>query len=259
MAETEMTNNELKPKMQLRGKVLKTSLAGALVDIGRDKPALLHIARIIAEEKGPTRKIDTVLKEGQELDVWVKRVTSDRVELTMFKPLDFEWRDLEPEMVVKGKVVKFETFGAFVEIGAERPGLLHVSEMAHAFVKRPQDLIKEGEEVEVKILAVDRKKKQIKLSMKALAPEPELVIEKPVAEPKPSKKAPHKKSKKEESLVSESEEAVPTAMELALRNAMDKASNKEGKEESRSKKTKSLSKEQQEILARTLEQKVQTK
>ena len=54
----------------------------------------------------------------------------------MFKPLDLEWRDMKKGMTVKGTVVRLEKFGAFVEIGAERPGLVHISEMAHGYVKQ---------------------------------------------------------------------------------------------------------------------------
>ncbi len=259
MAESETDKNELKPKTYLRGKVLKTRLAGALVDIGREKPAFLHIARITTDENAPIKIVNTVLKEGQEIDVWIKRITSDRIELTMYKPLDYEWRDLQPEMIVKGKVVKFESFGAFIDIGAERPALLHVSEMAHEFVKRPQDLIKEGEEVEAQIIAVDRKKKQIKLSIKALTPEPERETVKPEPEPRRPKKSTSKEKKKNVEEVSEPVEVEPTAMELAIRSAMDKAKSKETKDDIRTKKPKSISQEQQDILSRTLEQKVQTK
>ncbi len=259
MSETAIETNEIKSKMHFRGKIMKTSLAGALVDIGKEKPAFLHIARIATDDQTSIKKVNTVLKEGQEIDVWVKRVTNDRIELTMFKPLDYEWRDLQPDTVVKGKVVKFETFGAFIEIGAERPGLLHVSEMAHEFVKKPQDLLQEGQEIEAKIIAVDRKKKQIKLSMKALLPEPEKVVFEPAPEPKPAKKDAPKVKKKEHVEPPEPEEVEPTAMELALRMAMDKAKKKETKEELPIKKPKSISKEQQDILSRTLEHKVQTK
>jgi small subunit ribosomal protein S1 len=71
----------------------------------------------------------------------------------------------------KGKVVRLEPYGAFVDIGAERPGMVHVSELAHGYVKTPSEIVKEGDEVEAKVLDVNRKKKQIKLSMKALEPE----------------------------------------------------------------------------------------
>jgi len=147
--------------------VLKTSLAGALVDIGLEKPAFLHISRIPSADK-QAKNVEDLLKVGQEIDVWVKRVTRDRVELTMFQPLEYEWSDLKSDMIVKGKVVKLEKFGAFVEIGAERPGLVHVSEISREYVKTPADKLKEGDEVEAQVLDVDRRKKQIKLSIKAL-------------------------------------------------------------------------------------------
>ena len=69
-------------------------------------------------------------------------------------------------MTVKGKVVRLETFGVFVEIGAERPGLIHISELSHAYVRTPGEVVREGDEVEAKVLEVNRRK-QIKLSIKA--------------------------------------------------------------------------------------------
>src|SRR5512140_1361635 len=89
----------------------------------------------------------------------------------MIQPLAYEWSDLEPETIVKGKVVRLETYGAFVDIGAERPGMIHISELARGYVKAASDVVKEGDEVEAKIINVDRKKRQIRLSMKALQPE----------------------------------------------------------------------------------------
>ena len=65
-------------------------------------------------------------------------------------------------MSLKGKVVRLEKFGAFVEIGAERPGLVHISELTHDYIREVGDAVKVEEEVEVFIMEVDRKKKQIK-------------------------------------------------------------------------------------------------
>src|SRR4026209_587715 len=158
----------LEPKTKLSGKVLKTTLAGALVDVGQTIPGVIHISKL---SKEPVNKVEDVIKEGQTVDVWVRRVKKDRIELTMIQPLALEWKEIEPEMVVKGKVVRLEAYGAFVDIGAERPGMVHVSELAHGYVKTPGEIVKEGDEIEAKVIDVDRKKKQIKLSMKALEPE----------------------------------------------------------------------------------------
>lgn len=162
--------SELKPKTRLTGKVIKTTLAGALLDIGSNLPGILHISQM---GETPVKRVEDVLQVGQEVTVWVRKVKSDRVELTMVEPIGLEWREIKPEMVVKGKVARLETYGAFVEIGAERPGLVHISEMSHGYVKTPGDVVKEGDEVEVMVLDVDRKKKQIRLSMKAVLPPPE--------------------------------------------------------------------------------------
>ena len=149
----------LEPKTKLSGKVLKTTLAGALVDVGQNIPGVIHISQL---SKDPVNKVEDVVKEGQMVDVWVRRARKDRIELTMIQPLGLEWKEIQPDMVVKGKVVRLETYGAFVDIGAERPGMVHVSEMTHGFVKTPGEVVKEGDEIEAKVLEVDRKKKQIK-------------------------------------------------------------------------------------------------
>jgi predicted RNA-binding protein with RPS1 domain len=191
----------------------------------------------------------------------------------MIKPLDLEWRDIKVGNPVKGKVVRLEKFGAFVEIGAERPGLIHISEMAHGYVKQPSDVVKEGDEVEVQIIDVNRRKKQIKLSMKALQPEPvEEVKEKPARpapaartteagpkrEKKPARK-PRRSSDEDNSALIDSinepaAENEPTVMELAMRAAMEKAKDRKKKQEGK----KAVSKEQEDLLSRTLENKVQT-
>jgi hypothetical protein len=65
----------------------------------------------------------------------------------MIRPLELEWREITKGMVLKGKVVRLEKFGVFVDIGAERPGLVHISEMTHGYIKSPSDVVKEGDEV----------------------------------------------------------------------------------------------------------------
>ena len=61
-----------------------------------------------------------MVKPGQTVEVWVKRVDpkKKRIELTMIKPLDLEWREINKGMNVKGKVTKLEKYGAFSSISA---------------------------------------------------------------------------------------------------------------------------------------------
>src|SRR5215212_8081985 len=97
----------LEPKTKLSGKVLKTTLAGALIDVGQSVPGVIHISQLSEDS---INKVEDVVKEGQTVEVWVRRVKKDRIELTMIKPLTLEWKEIEPEMVVKGKVVRLEAY-----------------------------------------------------------------------------------------------------------------------------------------------------
>lgn len=253
-----MTTNDiasattLAPKTKLSGKVLKTTLAGALVDVGQSIPGVIHISQL---SKDPVNKVEDVVKEGQTLEVWIRRVKKDRIELTMIEPLALEWKEIEPDMVVKGKVVRLEPYGAFVDIGAERPGMVHVSELAHGYVKTPNEIVKEGDEVEAKVLDVNRKKKQIKLSMKALEPE----IEELKPAKKDNKKAGKRGPKKEVEEVpsqEEEKEAELTAMQIAWQEALNKANAERSYKVKRSKP--SISREQEDLLDRTMKKRLPT-
>ncbi len=242
----------LEPKTKLSGKILKTTLAGALVEVGQGIPGVIHISQL---SRDPVNKVEDVIKEGQDVDVWVRRVKKDRIELTMIEPLALEWKEIEPDMVVKGKVVRLEAYGAFVDIGAERPGMVHVSELAHGYVKTPSEIVKEGDEVEAKVLDVNRKKKQIKLSIKAL--EPEIEEFKPARkEPKKAGKRGPKKETAEVPVQEEDKEPEMTAMQIAWQEALDKANADRAYKVKRAKP--SISREQEEILDRTMKKRLPT-
>lgn len=247
-----VSETTLKPKEKVKGKVIKITLAGALIDLGQSLPGVIHISQL---SKDAVNKVEDVVNVGQEIEAWVRRVKKDRVELTMIEPLALEWKEIEPEMVVKGKVVRLESYGAFVEIGAERPGMIHVSELAHGYVKTPGEVVKEGEEVEAKVLEVNRKKKQIKLSIKALEPD--------VEEFKPAKRNNKKGGRKSdggtrkdmmEALQSdEPKEPELTAMQIAWQEAL----NRSGADKHRKNKS-AVTQEQEDILSRTLEKRLPT-
>ncbi len=248
---------ELKRKEKYVGKIVKITLAGAIIDIGIGIPGVVHISQLQEE---PVNRVEDVVHVGQEVDVWVKRVfpKKNRVELTMVRPLELEWREIEPDMVVKGKVVRLEKYGAFIDIGAERPGLVHISEMSHSYVKGPEEVVKEGDEVEVKILQVSRKKKQIKLSMKALI-EPPAPTEKPSGAGKRNNRGRSNDAADDRSQAvdsnqageAEEQEYVPTAIEFAWRKAMERSHDDEKSQREKGEKGKKG--ESDDYLARTLE------
>lgn len=251
------TIEDLQPKMKFTGKITKTTLAGAIVDIGLGVPGALHISQL---QKEPVKRVEDVVQIGQEVEVWVKRVfpKKQRIELTMIQPLTLEWREIQKDMVLKGKITRLEKFGAFVDIGAERPGLVHISELTHDYIRKVEEVVKEGDEIEVKVLEVNRQKKQIKLSMKALEEKPEQVEK--VIQAKLDKKAKPGREKKEAAPAMASdepaEEPIPTAMEMALREAMERVSEAQAPSQ---KKRKPTSDKLEDILRRTLDNKVATK
>lgn len=242
---------DLKRKMKFEGKVVKATLAGAVVDIGVGVPGVVHISQLQAE---PVNRVEDVVKVGDSVEVWVRRVfpKKNRVELTMIKPLDLEWREINKDMVFKGKVTRLEKFGAFVDIGAERPGLVHISEMTHDYIKSVNEVVKEGDEIEVKVLNVNPKRKQIKLSMKALEEPPVKVARDVQRSPKAARSSGEP---------TEKEAPVPTAMEIALREAMERSQEQGEEETKKTKKSKSKNSQDdlENILARTLNQRVRTK
>jgi len=238
---------EIKRKSRFSGKVIKTTLAGAIVDIGLETPGVVHISQL---QEQPTNRVEDVVKVGQKVEVWVRRVDpkKKRIDLTMIEPMALEWREIVKGMVVKGKVTRLEKFGVFVDIGAERPGLVHISEMTHDYIKSPGEVVKEGDEIDVQVLEVNRRKRQIRLSMKALE-------EKPV---KASKAAPQSKSKEP---VEEAAKEVPTptAMEMALREAMERSKGTEQEVGERGKARRRTSTDEMgQILSRTLQNKVRS-
>jgi predicted RNA-binding protein with RPS1 domain len=240
---THLSIENIKRKDKFTGKVLKTMLAGAIIDIGLDATGILHISQL---QENPVNKVEDVLGVGQSVDVWVKRVfpKKNRIELTMIEPLPLEWREIKDGMVVKGTIARLEKYGAFVEIGAERPGLVHISELAHGYIRTPEDAVSVGEDVEVKVLSVNRRRKQIKLSMKALLENP-VELAKKVQQTEPE--------------TTEPEQPIPTAMEMAMRQAMERS--KDDEDEIKSQPPEKNSGNNQEIdgiLSRTLEQKMKT-
>jgi ribosomal protein S1 len=192
--------NELETSMELKGTVKRIELFGAFVDIGVGHDGLLHISQL---GRPNVRNVEDVVKVGEEITVYVLRVEPDtgRIALSLVKPPAMSWDDIKEGSTVTGKVVRLEKFGVFVDIGAERPGMIHVSELASGYVNSPSDVVKVGDDVKAQVIKVNRKKRRIDLSLKALETPVEVL--------------------KKEAAADEPEEHQPTAMELALRRAME--------------------------------------
>jgi len=79
--------------------------------------------------------------------------------------------DLKEGMILQGVVTNVAAFGAFVDIGVHQDGLVHVSQLSHRYMKDPNEVVKVGEIVKVKVLAADPERKRISLSIKQAEPE----------------------------------------------------------------------------------------
>ena len=163
---------DLEPKMKLTGVVKRLELYGAFIDVGVGTDGLIHISKLGTEH---VNRVADILNEGDEVTVWVDKVDPSRkqIMLTMIEPLAVDWRDLKDGQVYTGTVTRTENFGAFVNIGAEREGLVHISELSHDYIKSPTEVVNVGDEVQVQVLGFNRRKRRIDLSIKALLDKPE--------------------------------------------------------------------------------------
>jgi small subunit ribosomal protein S1 len=159
------------PGTLVEGIVRNLTNYGAFIEIEEGIDGLLHIS-----DMSWTRKIghpNEILEKGQRITCQVLNVDQDRKRIALgLKQLrDDPWETDIPSRyeagdVVKGKVTKLTNFGVFVELEPGLEGLLHISELADHKVESPEEVVKVGDEIEVKILRVDRGERKIGLSRK---------------------------------------------------------------------------------------------
>ncbi len=156
---------------QVKGKVRNLTNYGAFIEIEEGIDGLLHVS-----DMSWTRKIShpsEMLEKGQEVECRVLSVDQDRrrIALGLKQLADDPWaQDIpnkyQPSQLVKGTVTKITNFGVFVGLEDGLEGLLHISELADHKVENPEDVVKVGDEIEVKILRVDTEERKIGLSRK---------------------------------------------------------------------------------------------
>ena len=161
------------------GKVKSLTTYGAFVDIG-GVDGMIHITELSWNRiKHP----QDILSIGDEVEVYVKAVDKEnkKISLGYKKAEDNPWLKLQNEYpvdsVVKAKIVGLTSFGAFANIIEGIDGLIHISQIANKRISKPADVLKIGEEVEVKITEIDSEKKRVSLSIRALLPDEEDVTE----------------------------------------------------------------------------------
>ena len=167
----ELMHEKYPPGTVIEGSVRNLTNYGAFVEIEPGIDGLLHVSDLswtkkVAHPNELLQKSDNVRCVVLDVDTEKQRISLGHKQLT-----EDPWAEAipgayQPGMVVRGKVTKITNFGVFVELEEDLEGLLHVSELADHKVENPQEVVKPGEEVDVKILRVDTVERKIGLSLK---------------------------------------------------------------------------------------------
>ncbi len=163
----------------IEGTIMNLMDYGAFIDLG-GIDGLLHISEMgWGKIKNPKKTFNI----GDKIKVLVREVKDGKVSLTAKFPEENPWLlarvNYALGKTVKGEVVRMTDYGAFVKLDEYIDALLHVSEIARERVKKPEDVLTIGQEIEAKVIDFNETDKKISLSIKALLPEPEVVKEDP--------------------------------------------------------------------------------
>ncbi len=162
--------SEIEVGKKYHGVVKSLTSYGAFVDIG-GVDGMVHVSELSWNHiKNPSE----VVKVGDEIDVYVISFDPEKRKISLgYKTEEMNpWNQFMSKYavgdVVPAKIVKLMTFGAFAEILPGVDGLIHISQIADRRIGKPEDVLSEGQDVEVKIIDVDADKKRISLSIRAL-------------------------------------------------------------------------------------------
>jgi 4-hydroxy-3-methylbut-2-enyl diphosphate reductase len=159
---------ELEVDQKLQGKVKRLAKFGAFVDIG-GVDGLVHISEL---SWGRIKNPGELLKVGDDIEVIIIGLDKEnnKISLSLKQILPDPWSLVNTKYnigdIINGRVVNLTDFGAFVEIEPGLEGLVHISQISKEHVKTTSDALKVNEEVEVKILGIDKEKQRISLSIK---------------------------------------------------------------------------------------------
>jgi small subunit ribosomal protein S1 len=156
---------------QVKGKVRNMTAYGAFVELEEGIDGMIHVSDL-----SWTRKINhpsEMLKKGDDLEAVVLDIdkTNQRISLGV-KQLDQDpWKEIDGRFrigdLVKGTITKLTNFGAFVQLQDDIDGLVHISQISEDRVEKVKDVLKVGQEVEARVIKVDKAERRIGLSVKA--------------------------------------------------------------------------------------------
>ncbi len=156
---------------KIKGKVRNLTAYGAFVEMEEGIDGMVHVSDL-----SWTRKVNhpsEVLKKGDEVEATVLEIDKPNQRISLgCKQLETDpWSDIDQKFhvgdLVKGTVAKIASFGAFVQLQDDIDGLVHISQLSEDHVNRVKDVLKIGQEVEARVIKVDKVERRIGLSVKA--------------------------------------------------------------------------------------------
>jgi small subunit ribosomal protein S1 len=157
---------------RITGAVRNLTTYGAFVGLEEGIDGMIHVSDL-----SWTRKINhpsEVLKKGDEVEAVVLSIDKEnqRVSLGVKQAENDPWSDIDDKFkvgdLVKGQVAKIASFGAFVNLQDDIDGLIHISQLSEEHVERVKDVLKVGDDVEARVIKVDKVERRIGLSIKAV-------------------------------------------------------------------------------------------
>jgi small subunit ribosomal protein S1 len=156
---------------RVKGKIRNMTAYGAFVELDEGIDGMIHVSDL-----SWTRKINhpsEVFKKGDEVEAEVIDIdkTNQRISLGIKQLGDDPWKNIDQKYkigdLVNGKVTKLASFGAFVQLADDIDGLVHISQLSEDHVAKVKDVLKVGQEVESRVIKVDKVERRIGLSIKA--------------------------------------------------------------------------------------------
>ncbi len=156
---------------EVKGKIRNMTAYGAFVELEEGIDGMIHVSDL-----SWTRKINhpsEILKKGDDVEAVVLDIdkVNQRISLGIKQLESDPWKEIDQKYkigdLVKGKVTKLASFGAFIQLQDDIDGLVHISQLSEEHVAKVKDVLKVGQDVEARVIKVDKAERRIGLSIKA--------------------------------------------------------------------------------------------
>src|SRR5882762_1260209 len=156
---------------RVKGKIRNMTAYGAFVELEEGIESMIHVSQLSWKRK--MKRTSEMFKKGDKVEAEVIDIdkTNQRISLGIKQLTGDPWKTIDQKYkigdLVKGKVTKLASFGAFVQLQDDIDGLVHISQLSEDHVAKVKDVLKVGQEVEARVIKVDKVERRIGLSIKA--------------------------------------------------------------------------------------------